>query len=64
MLSAEAPGQIYKAGKIELILGPMFSGKTTELLRRINRHQIAHNRCLLIKNTLNDTSTIISTHDK
>lgn len=27
--------------RLEVIAGPMFSGKTTELLRRINRHQLA-----------------------
>ena len=26
------------AGKIEVITGPMFSGKTTELLRRLERY--------------------------
>lgn len=29
------------AGKIEVITGPMFSGKTTELMRRLERHVIA-----------------------
>ena len=29
-----------KFGKIELILGPMFSGKSTELMRRLKRYQV------------------------
>ena len=27
-------------GQIELILGPMFSGKSTELMRRLKRYQV------------------------
>jgi thymidine kinase len=34
---------------IELILGCMFSGKTTELFRRVRRHGAALHRCLIIK---------------
>ncbi|ASK51271.1 Thymidine kinase [Eptesipox virus] len=36
-------------GRIELILGPMFSGKTSELGRRIRRHKIAKRKCVIIK---------------
>lgn len=36
-------------GRIELIIGPMNSGKTTELIRRVRRHQIAKKSCLVIK---------------
>ena len=38
-----------EGGHIQLILGPMFSGKSTELMRRIKRYQIASKRCLTIK---------------
>ena len=31
---------IQQRGRIELILGCMFSGKTTELIRRTKRHEI------------------------
>lgn len=34
---------------LTLIIGPMFSGKSTELLRRIRRYEIAEKRCLLFK---------------
>ena len=37
------------AGRIELIFGPMFSGKSTELHRQIRRHKIAGRSVLLIK---------------
>ncbi|KAH7816148.1 Thymidine kinase [Monocercomonoides exilis] len=36
-------------GSIELIIGPMFSGKTTELIRRIRRHSLAKRNCIVIK---------------
>ena len=29
-----------KNGKLDLIIGPMFSGKSTELIRRINKTKI------------------------
>ncbi|XP_076048087.1 thymidine kinase, cytosolic-like isoform X2 [Oratosquilla oratoria] len=36
-------------GQIQIIFGPMFSGKTTELMRRLKRYQIAKHNCLIIK---------------
>uniref|UniRef100_A0A8C4WUT2 Thymidine kinase n=1 Tax=Eptatretus burgeri TaxID=7764 RepID=A0A8C4WUT2_EPTBU len=36
-------------GQIQVIFGPMFSGKSTELLRRVRRYQLARHDCLLIK---------------
>ncbi|CAJ0603787.1 unnamed protein product [Cylicocyclus nassatus] len=36
-------------GKITCILGPMFSGKTTELLRMHDRQMIARRKCVLVK---------------
>ena len=53
-------------GSIELILGPMFAGKTTELLRRVQRHSISGKACLYIKyaaDTRYDVSRI-ATHDQ
>ena len=47
----------------DIIIGPMFSGKTTELYRRINRYQSIEKSVLII-NHKNDTRTGgISTHD-
>lgn len=37
------------AGRIELIIGPMFAGKTTELMRRIRREIYARRSCFVIK---------------
>ena len=33
-----------EGGRIEMILGPMFAGKSTELMRRIRRHRLASRR--------------------
>lgn len=52
-----------KNGNIHLIFGPMFSGKTTELLRLYNRSKIAGQNCILIKydkDTRYDVSNIIT----
>lgn len=35
----------------ELIIGPMFAGKSTDVIRRTERYQLAGKRCLLIKHT-------------
>lgn len=37
------------SGKIHLILGCMFSGKSTELIRRYKRHTIGGKKCIMIK---------------
>ena len=51
---------------IDLVLGPMFAGKSTELLRKIRRYSVASKSCLVIKyandNRYSDKS--VSTHDK
>lgn len=36
---------------ITTIIGPMFSGKTTELIRLIDRKRVAGKRCLIIKHS-------------
>ncbi|GET88380.1 thymidine kinase, putative [Leishmania tarentolae] len=36
-------------GRIELIIGPMFAGKTTELMRRVKREIHARRSCFVIK---------------
>ena len=41
--------QQYSSGSIEVICGPMFSGKTEELIRRIKRAQIAKQRVQIFK---------------
>ncbi len=43
-----------RAGAIEVICGPMFSGKTEELIRRLRRAQIARQRVLVYKPAIDD----------
>jgi len=57
--------QIVKGttGWIEVICGPMFSGKSEELIRRLRRVQIARQRVQCFKHTLDaryDASSIVS----
>ena len=53
-------------GHIELICGPMFSGKSTELLRRLKRYEIGGHRILRIKFAEDCRYSVdaISTHDR
>eukprot|EP01104_Vermistella_antarctica_P014877 TRINITY_DN4761_c0_g1_i1.p1 TRINITY_DN4761_c0_g1~~TRINITY_DN4761_c0_g1_i1.p1 ORF type:complete len:232 (+),score=47.13 TRINITY_DN4761_c0_g1_i1:35-697(+) len=55
-----------RAGHIQAILGPMFSGKTTELLRRIRRYNVAKMKCLVLKYDKDSrySDTMAATHDK
>lgn len=52
-------------GEINLILGPMFSSKTSELIRRYKRHKLAGKKCLMVKYSKDnryDNSAVVS-HD-
>jgi len=42
----------HQAGWIEVVCGPMFSGKTEELIRRLRRAQIARQRVEIFKPTI------------
>ena len=52
--------------KIEIILGPMFSGKSTELLRRTRRYEAIGRKVMYINHSLDTRygNNKISTHDK
>lgn len=50
----EAPGRVPLQGHIEVICGPMFSGKTEELIRRLRRAQIARQRVVVFKPRIDD----------
>ena len=41
-------------GRLELICGPMFSGKSEELLRRIRRVKIANQKVLVVKPSIDN----------
>ena len=50
--------------RLELIIGPMFSGKSTELIRRISRYNAIHKNTLLINHTFDTrTDNKVKTHD-
>ena len=52
-------------GKLELIIGNMFSGKSSELIRRINKEKSINKRILII-NYIDDnrySSDSVTTHD-
>ncbi|XP_022063118.2 thymidine kinase, cytosolic [Acanthochromis polyacanthus] len=53
-------------GQIQVIFGPMFSGKSTELMRRVRRFQIAQYNCLVIKYAKDTrySDQGMATHDK
>jgi len=50
---------------LEIIMGGMFSGKSTELIRRVHRHKIIGKRILVINSSTDTRSSedIIKTHD-
>ena len=53
-------------GSLEMIIGPMFAGKSTELLRRMDRHRHSGKSCLYVKYAFDnryDDRSVISTHD-
>ena len=55
------------SGMIQSIFGPMFSGKTSELMRRIRRHRLAQKHCLVInfsKDNRYSSEMRITSHDK
>ena len=52
-----------KTGWIEVICGPMFSGKSEELIKRIRRAQIARRRVQIFKHGIDaryDATSIVS----
>ena len=55
----------HQNGKLELIIGNMFSGKSSELIRRINREKAINKKILVINYNLDNrySTDSISTHD-
>ena len=52
--------------KLEIIMGNMFSGKTSELIRRLKRHQVIRDKVLVInsKKDIRNMSEVLQTHDQ
>ena len=55
-----------KSGYLELIIGPMYAGKSTELIRIINRYKCLNKKIIVINHVLNNRygSTSLTTHNK
>lgn len=55
-----------QCGRIDLILGPMFAGKTTELMRRVKRDIHARRKCFVIKYSGDKrySDTNVANHDQ
>ena len=53
-------------GSLELIIGPMYAGKSTELLRRINMYEFLDKKIMVINHQINKRygSNNLSTHNK
>lgn len=62
------PTPTARSGNLNLIIGPMFSGKSTILLTRYRRYQIAGKRCLLVKyakdRRYDGSEEMLITHDQ
>ena len=54
-----------KSGSIEAIIVPMFSGKTTKLLRRVKRYSDRQKSCVVVKyaDDLRYSSTHVVSHN-
>lgn len=53
-MSDPGPRPDLSRGHVEVICGPMFSGKTEELIRRLRRAQIARQAVLVVKPRIDD----------
>ena len=54
-------------GRIDLIIGPMFSGKSSELQRIVRRYNIANKTCVIVNYYLDSRyiqGDLAITHDK
>lgn len=52
-----------KQGKLELFIGPMFSGKSTELIKNVRLHKVINRKVLVIKPLIDvryDNNRIVS----
>lgn len=56
---------MIRLGRIDVITGPMFAGKTTELLRRVERYERVGKKCVVVKwrGDTRYTADKVVTHD-
>jgi len=57
--------QIINKSKLELIIGPMFSGKSTEIIKRVRLNKIINKKILIIKPKIDNRyiENKITSHD-
>ena len=55
-------GESHRYLRYEIIVGPMFSGKTTELYRRIHRYKSIDKKVCIVNHCLDTRAEGISTH--
>lgn len=53
----------YQSGWVEVICGPMFAGKSEELIRKINRMNFADVKCLIFKPLIDSRTNGIKSRD-
>ena len=57
---------MHKSGYLELFIGPMYAGKSTELIRMIRRYQLLKKNIFIINHSINNRygSNGITTHNR
>lgn len=53
-----------KIGRITLICGPMFSGKTTEMIKIVNKYHLTNKKCFYIKHNVDNRYETSGEHPK
>ena len=58
-------GEAHRPGRIEVVCGSMFSGKTEELIRRLKRAKFARQRVIIFKPVIDTrySDTNVVSHD-
>lgn len=54
-------------GHLSLVIGPMFSGKSSEMQRVVRRYELSKKNCLIVNFAMDSRYSdedVVSTHDK
>ena len=65
-MTGQIDGEVHRRGRIEVVCGSMFSGKTEELIRRLRRAQFAKQKVEIFKPAIDvryDEEDVVS-HDR